>query len=128
MKKAAESQSKNRSSEVPVMQAPHKPKMMPYVLVPPMTNPIKTKPKPWEEPIPTIEKRGPAYRHRAPVEDKRDMNEMLGRLLGGTITFTTEEILTMAPELREAMKKIVSKKRIAVEEEREAQYLNELEE
>jgi hypothetical protein len=100
------SQSKNRMSDVPVIIAPYKPKLMPYVSVPPMTNPIKLKPKSREGYIPVIEKRGPAYKHKAPIEDKGDMKEMMDHLLGGSITFTTEEILRMAPELREEMKRL----------------------
>ena len=118
-------QSKIRMSDVPVIIAPHKPKLMPYVSVPPMTNPIKLKPRSREEYIPMIEKRGPAYRHKAPIEDKGDMKEMMERLLGGSITFTTEEILRMAPELREELKKIISKKRVATEEIREVKYADE---
>ena len=38
-------QSKNRTSDIPVIIVPHKPKLMPYVSVSPMTNPIKLKPK-----------------------------------------------------------------------------------
>lgn len=118
-------QSKNRSSDVPVIIAPHKPKMMPYVLVPPMTNPVKIKPKPREEYIPMIEKRGPAYRHRAPIEEKGDVKELMERLLGGSNTFTTEEILRLAPELREEMKKVISKKRVPTEEIKEVKYVDE---
>jgi hypothetical protein len=118
-------QSKNRMSEVPVIIAPHKPKMMPYVAVPPMTNPIKIKPKTREEYIPMIERKGPAYKHKAPIEEKGDMKEMMERLLGGSITFTTEEILRMAPELREELKKIISKKRVATEEIKEVKCVEE---
>jgi hypothetical protein len=120
-------QSKNRLSDVPVIIAPHKPKLMPYVLVPPMTNPIKVKPRAQEEYIPMIEKRGPAYRHKAPIEDKGDMKEMMERLLGGSITFTTEEILRMAPELREELKKIISKKRVAAKEVKRVTFMDEQE-
>ena len=49
-------QSKNRTSDVPVIIVPHKPKLMPYVLVLLMTNPIKLKPKSQEEYIPMIKK------------------------------------------------------------------------
>ena len=49
-------QSKNRTSNVPVIIAPHKLKLMLYVSVPPMTNPIKLKPKLQEEYMPMIEK------------------------------------------------------------------------
>jgi len=118
-------QSKNRTSEVPVLIAPHKPKMMPYVMVPPMTNPIKIKPKSREEYIPMIERRGPAYRHRAPIEEKGDVKELMERLLGGSNTFTTEEILRLAPELREEMKKVISKKRVPTEEIKEVKYVDE---
>jgi len=118
-------QSKNRMSDVPVIIAPHKPKLMPYVSVPPMTNPIKMKPKSQEEYIPMIEKQGPAYKHKAPIEDKGDMKELMERLLGGSITFTTKEILRMAPELREELKKIISKKRVATEEIKEVRFVEE---
>ena len=96
-----------------------------YVLVPPMTNPIKLKPKLQEEYIPIIEKRGPAYRHKVPIEDKEDMKDMMEHLLGGSITFTTEEILRMAPELREELKKIISKKRVATKDIRERKFVDE---
>ena len=118
-------QSKIRSSDVPVIIAPHKPKMMPYVAVPPMTNPVKMKPKPREEYIPMLEKRGLAYKHKAPIEEKGDKKEMMERLLGGSITFTTEEILWMAPELREELKKIISKKRVPTEEIKEVKCVEE---
>src|SRR5258708_4825020 len=120
-------QSKNRLSDVPVIIAPHKPKLMLYVSVPPMTNPSKVKPRAQEEYIPMIEKQGPAYRHKAPIEDKGDMKEMMERLLGGSITFTTEEILRMAPELREELKKIISKKRVAAEEVKRVTFMDEQE-
>jgi hypothetical protein len=120
-------QSKNRPSDVPVIIAPHKPKLMPYVSVPPMINPIKVKPRAQEEYIPMIEKRGPAYRHKAPIKDKGDMKEMMERLLGGSITFTTEEILRMTPELREELKKIISKKRVAAEEVKRVTFMDEQE-
>jgi hypothetical protein len=119
-------QSKNRRSEAPVAVETHKPKLMPYVSVPPMTNPIKIKPKAREEYIPIIEKRGPAYKHKAPIEEKGDMNEMMERLLGGSVTFTTEEILRMAPELREELKKIISKKRVPTEEIKEVKCVEKL--
>ena len=109
-------QSKNRTSNVPVIIVPHKPKLMPYVSVPPMTNPIKLKPKLQEEYIPMIEKWGPAYRHKVPIKDNGDMKDMMEHFLGGSITFTTEEILRMAPELREELKKIISKKQVATED------------
>ena len=73
-----------------------------------------------------IEKQGPAYRHKAPIEDKGDMKDMMECLLGELITFTTEEILRMAPELREELKKIISKKQVATEDIKEVKFVDEL--
>jgi hypothetical protein len=63
-------QFKNRLSDVPVIIVPHKPKLMPYVSVPPMTNPIKVKPRAQEEYIPMIEKRGPliGIKHQSKIK------------------------------------------------------------
>ena len=47
-------------------------------------------------------------------------------LLGGSITFTTKEILRMAPELREELKKIISQKRVATEDIKEVKFVDEL--
>ena len=60
-----------------------------------------------------------------PIKDKGDMKDMMERLLGGSITFTTEEILRMAPELREELKKIISKKRVATEDIKEVKFVDE---
>ncbi|KIM40427.1 hypothetical protein M413DRAFT_45927, partial [Hebeloma cylindrosporum] len=90
-------------------------KGLPYVAVPSMATLIKKAPTPKDEPIPVTDRPAPAYRHRALIEDRGNMTDMVDKVLRAPITLTSEEVLSALPEIRETLKKIISKRRMAME-------------
>ena len=74
-------------------EQPKKPSTVPYVMVPPLKSHEKVKPRPREEPIPQIEKRQPAYKLRAPIEDEVRVDEILGQMENQKIELTQGQLL-----------------------------------
>ena len=62
------------------------------------------------EPVPDIS--GPAYRTKAPIEDKDRIQRIVNKFLDADITLSAEELLTSSKELQEALKRLITKKRV----------------
>lgn len=57
-------------------------------------------------------RKAPSYRHQTQVEENVDIKEVLTRLFGKEVTLTQQELLAMAPKLREMWKDVISKRRV----------------
>lgn len=90
-----EKEKKKVAFEVPSKPAetPKKPSSVPYVMVPPLRTHEKVKPKARKEPMPVIEKRQPAYKLRAPIEDEVKAEEILKQLEDQKIEITQGQLL-----------------------------------
>src|ERR1044071_554017 len=73
-----------------------KPKMVPYVNVPPLRVPLKVKPAVRAEPIPIIEKRPPSYKLKAPIEEEVKEEELIKKLKEQKLEVTQGQLLGMA--------------------------------
>ncbi len=71
--------------------------MVPYVEIPRMNPALKAKPiepkLPVEEPIPVLEKRGPAYKHRSPIEEDADWAGLIKNLKEQSIVISQGQLL-----------------------------------
>ena len=70
-----------------------KPSLVPYVMVPPLRSPEKVKPNLREEPMPVVEKRRPAYKLKAPIEDEQQADTILKHLEDQKIEITQGQLL-----------------------------------
>jgi len=87
---------------------------LPFVEVPALSRPKKVY-KPITESIPNIEKREPAYRHRAPIQERGNASRIVDRLLEAPVQITNEDLLGVSSSVREELKRLISRKRIALE-------------
>jgi hypothetical protein len=109
---------------LPTMVAkPTRSGMVPFVDIPRMNPALKTR-KPVEtvddepEPIPVIEKKGPAYKHRAPVEEEADWVGLIKNLKGQPITLSQGQLLGLiSSQNRKKVIEELSAKRIPVEKD-----------
>ncbi|KAF7773662.1 hypothetical protein Agabi119p4_5829 [Agaricus bisporus var. burnettii] len=79
------------------------PAMKPVVEVPPMPARYYTE-----------QRKAPSYRHQTQVEEEVDIKDVLARLFGKEVTLTQQELLAMAPRLREMWKEVISKRRVPI--------------
>jgi hypothetical protein len=100
---------------------------LPYIDVPPLSKPWKDALKRQERQDNIIDqdKKGPAYRHRAPVQEDRDVGGMVDKMLDASITLSNKEMLALAPEVREGLRKIISKRRMPTEENKKVTMVEE---
>lgn len=87
--------------------------MIPYVDVPRMDPALKARIAPRTEPIPILEKREPAYTHKAPVEMDVDVPAIFNRMKETPITLTQREFLgVISPRWRKQYADELATKRI----------------
>lgn len=88
---------------------------LPYVAVPPLPNRPKTMPRPPNrvagEHIPAFTKSGPAFKNRAPVQDMADISKMVDGILELSVPMPLGNILGSSNELREDLKRLLTKAR-----------------
>ncbi|KAF8174763.1 hypothetical protein BJ912DRAFT_1064603 [Pholiota molesta] len=94
-----------------------KSRMAPYVDVPRMDPALKQR---WEdrqkdrreEPIPDTEKRGPAYKHKAPIEEEADIEGLMETLREQKITVTQAQLLAImdAQHRKRIVEKLTAKR------------------
>lgn len=94
--------------------------MVPYVEIPRMNPALRTKPIepkiPIPEPIPVLEKRGPAYKHRSPIEDDADWAGLIKTLKDQNITITQGQLLGLiSTQNRKHVIDELSSRRVPVE-------------
>lgn len=65
-----------------------------------------------EEPIPRAVNKEPAYKNKAPVQDEKLNKDLVQKVLNAPITISTAELASCSPEVREELKRLVSKKRV----------------
>ena len=107
--------------EPPVAEErPARSNLIPFIDVPRMDPALK---KSWdkareaaknaEEPIPVLEKKGPAYTYRAPVEDEAKIDELIAALKEQQIAITQGQLLAvMDPHIRKKLIEQLSAKRV----------------
>lgn len=90
---------------------PQKPRELPYVSVPPLPSVYRktTEAKTSDTSVPV--RLGPAYKSRAPVEDVADPEGVLEEILDMSVSVPLKNLLGNAPNIREALKKNISKTR-----------------
>lgn len=87
--------------------------MIPYVDVPKMDPALKTRIAPRTEPIPILERREPAYTHKANVEMDVDVEAIFNRMKDTPITLTQRELLgVISPKLRKQYTDELATKRV----------------
>lgn len=97
------------------VEVPKKPKTMPYVQVQPLKSPLKVRPAERDLPMPVIEKRAPAYKHKATIEDEVDQDEIIRKLKSQPADLTQGEVLGVAnPQFRKRYVEDYIPKRIPV--------------
>ncbi|EAU88027.2 hypothetical protein CC1G_12179 [Coprinopsis cinerea okayama7 len=107
---------------------------LPYVDVPPLsTKPLgafkpkvnKEEEKSFEkereveekgEPLPEIDRRGPAYNKRAPVEQNGAAKAIVNELLEVTVPVNIKSLMGVSPEAREYLKNLLTRKRVPTRE------------
>ncbi|KAF5334508.1 hypothetical protein D9611_013771 [Ephemerocybe angulata] len=116
-------------------QAAPKLKDRPFVLVPPLkTTPLKT---PTREDVqqgregrsdpktalPRLEKKGPAYQHKAPIEEAESLSRIMEELLSTRFTTSLKDLASISAPAREYLKKMITKKKIAIDNKEKASDL-----
>jgi hypothetical protein len=82
----------------------------PYRRVPAMRPVVEVPPRPARYFKET--RKAPSYKHQTQVEENVNIKEVLTRIFGKEVTLMTEEILAIAPKLREMWKELISKCRV----------------
>ena len=105
----------------PALAKPTRSGMIPYVEIPRMNPALKAKPvnntvEP--EPIPILEKKGPVYRHRSPIEEDADWTGFIKNLKEQNITISQGQLLGLiSPQNRKRVIEELSSRRVPVEKE-----------
>lgn len=95
----------------------------PYVLVPPLPAGYKTGPPTVKkstvakerEPLPNIEKRAPAFKRQAPIEEEESVRRIMDELMSAKFTTSLKDIASISPQAREYLRKMITKRKVAVD-------------
>ncbi len=106
---------------LPMRAKPTKSGMIPFVDIPPM-NPALRQKKPVateSEPIPAIDKKGPAYKHRAPIEDDANWSGFIKTLRDLPVTISQGQLMGLInAQSRKRVIEELTAKRIPVDEDK----------
>ncbi len=106
---------------LPMRAKPTKSGMIPFVDIPPM-NPALRQKKPVaieSEPIPAIDKKGPAYKHRAPIEDDANWSGFIKTLRNLPVTISQGQLMGLInAQSRKRVIEELTAKRIPVDEDK----------
>lgn len=91
-------------------------------MVPPLPAAYKTGPlKPMattdrgSRTVPSLEKRTPAFKRQAPIEEEESARRIMEELLNAKFTTSLKDLASISPQAREYLRKMITKKKIAVE-------------
>jgi hypothetical protein len=95
----------------------------PYVDVPPLSTAYKNGPlKPPlrvdekdRDPLPSLEKRNPAFKRQAPIEEEESARRIMEELLNAKFTTSLKDLASISPQAREYLRKMITKRKVAVE-------------
>lgn len=95
----------------------------PYVDVPPLSSvykggPLRTAREEGgreRDPIPNVEKRTPAFKRQAPIEEEESARRILEELLNAKFTTSLKDLASISPQAREYLRKMITKKKVAIE-------------
>ncbi len=106
---------------LPMRAKPTKSGMIPFVDIPPM-NPALRQKKPVAieaEPLPTIDKKGPAYKHRAPIEDDANWSGFIKTLRDLPVTISQGQLMGLInAQSRKRVIEELTAKRMPVNEDK----------
>lgn len=86
---------------------------MPYINVPSIdTSRYRRLGTDKEEPLPNMERKGPAYKTKAPIEEISDIAGLVDEILDFKLDIPLGSILAVSPLMREEIKKKITKRRI----------------
>ncbi|KAJ3536315.1 hypothetical protein NMY22_g6081 [Coprinellus aureogranulatus] len=94
----------------------------PYVMVPPLPasykkGPLSTQKKSdskERQPLPSLEKRAPAFKRQAPIEEEESTRRILEELLNAKFTTSLKDLASISPQAREYLRKMITKRKVAV--------------
>ncbi|TEB25340.1 hypothetical protein FA13DRAFT_1637495 [Coprinellus micaceus] len=67
------------------------------------------------DPIPNVEKRTPAFKRQAPIEEEESARRILEELLNAKFTTSLKDLASISPQAREYLCKMITKKKVAIE-------------
>ena len=108
---------KEVEEKAPLKQLPDRP----YVLVPPLkTAPLEGRLKQVPEnkdnrSIPIVNKKGPAFQHKAPIEEVESVQRIMDELLNTSFTTCLRDLASISPAVRDTLKKLLTKRKVATE-------------
>lgn len=93
----------------------------PYVLVPPLPSSYKTGPphraqKPKEAvPLPVLDRKAPAFKRQAPIEESESMQRIMEELLNTKFTTSLKDLASISAPAREYLRKMITRRKVAVD-------------